>query len=50
MHNIEQEAPNDNQIEMVNINSSSFNRKQLVIVTKLNTSSNQNSTIISYKI
>ena len=50
VHDTEQEATNCNQIDMVNINSISFNSKQLVMVVNLKTSSNQNSTVIPYKI
>ena len=44
MQDIEQEATNDNQIDMENIHSTSFNSRQLVIVAKLKTSPNQSST------
>ena len=46
MHDIEQEAPINNQIDTVNINFISFNNKQLVIVAKFKISSNENSTIV----
>ena len=50
VHDIEQEATSDNQIDMVNINYIGFNSKQSVIVAKLKISSNQISIIIPYKI
>ena len=49
MLDIEQETTKDNQTDMVNINSISFNSNQLVIVAKLKTFSSQNSTIIPCK-
>ena len=44
VHDIEKETANDNQIDMLNINSISFNGKCLVMVAKLTTSASQNST------
>ena len=53
IHNIEQ-VPDQckvqkDHIDMVNINSVIFNKKQLAITANLKTSSNQNSVVISYK-
>ena len=53
VHNIEQEPDQnqkEDQIDMVNINSISFNNKHFVITTNLETSSNEVRIRIPYKV
>ena len=47
-HKVAQEATKENHIDLVNVNSFSFNNRQSVLVTKLKTSTSQNSAVIPY--